>query len=50
MKVGEVANKGGWQGWVMQGLVGIWVLFSAQWTLILGRGHEMVFLHLKRSP
>lgn len=28
---GEVANEGGWQGWVLQGLVGIWILFSVQW-------------------
>lgn len=26
----------------MQGLIGIWVLFSVQWAMILGRGHEII--------
>lgn len=36
-------NKPGWlAGLNMQGLIGIWVLFSVQWAMILGRGHEIL--------
>ena len=42
------STEGDWQGWLTQGLIGCWILFSSHWAPISGRGHKVFSLAFKK--